>query len=80
MASDSYNLGWLLGSDFLLFFFACLEATKPISLMFTFAEIFTILMGLYMFSSPYIPVRFSLLRRSITCFGVNVMYYVLKLY
>ena len=52
-------LGWLIRAGFLPFLFACLEATETISLMFTFADMFTILKGLEMFSSPAMPVRYS---------------------
>ena len=46
VASGWENLGWLLRADFLNFFLDCLEATEPISLMFIFAEMFTVLKGL----------------------------------
>ena len=80
MASDWENLGWFLRSYSPTFFFSCLETTEPISLVFTFAEMFTILKGLEMFSNPAIPVRSSLLQGSLTCFGVTVRSSVLKLY
>ena len=59
VASVWDDLGWLLRADLLHFFFACLEATKTISWIFTFAEIFTILKGLEMFYGTAMPVRSS---------------------
>ena len=41
---------------------------------------FNVLKGLEMFSSPYMPVRYSLLLVILTCFGVTVGSYVLKSY
>ena len=74
------NLGWLLRPDFINFFFACLEATEPISRIFTFVEIFTILKGLEMFSSPDMTVRSYLLQVSLSCFGMTVRSSRLKSY
>ena len=80
MASDWENLKWLLRADFLPFLFAFLEAIKTISLMFIIEEMFTILKGLGVFSSPDMPVRYYLLHGSLTCFGVTVSSSVLKSY
>ena len=54
------------------FFFAYLDTTEPISLMFVLTEIFTILKGLDMISIPYMPLRSSSLHVSLTCLGVSV--------
>ena len=62
------------------FFFACLEATELISMMFTFAEVFTVLKMLEIFSSPAIPARSSLLLISMACFDITVRSSVLKSY
>ena len=70
----------MLRSDFLPFFFVCIEATEPISRISTLAEIFTVLKGLEMFSSPAITVRFLSLHGSLTFFGVTVIYSGLKSY
>ena len=70
----------LLRADFLPFFFAWLEATETISRIFTFAEIFAVLKGLEMFSSPAMPMRSSSLQGSLTFFGVTVSSSGLKLY
>ena len=48
--------------------------------MFIFSEIFTVLKGLDMFSSPDMPVRSYLLLGSLACFGVTLRFSVLKLY
>ena len=79
-ASGWNNLGWWLREDFPLSLFACLEAKDPISLMFTFGEMFTVLKGSEIFSSPDIPARYSSFLGSLTCFGVMVRYSVLKSY
>ena len=50
------------------FFFAWLEATETISLMFTLRYMFTVLKGLEMFSSPAKPVRYSSLLGSMAFF------------
>ena len=60
------------------FFFAFLEVTEPISLMFTFEEMFTVLKGLEMFSSTTMRVRYYLLLGSLACFGVTVISSMLK--
>ena len=62
------------------FLFACLEATEPISLVFIFSEMFTVLKGLEMFSSLAMPERSSLLLGIMTFFGVTVIFSVLKSY
>ena len=80
VASDWGNLGFLLRADFLPFFFACLEATDPISWMCTFADMFNVLKGLEMFYSTAMPVRYYSLHGSLTCFGVTVRSSRLKLY
>ena len=80
VASVWDNLVLLLISDFLHFSFAFLEAIELISLIFTLADIFTVLTGLEMFSSPDMPVRSSSLQGSLTCFGVTVRSSGLKLY
>ena len=52
--------------------------TEPISLMFTFEEMFTVLKGLEMFSSTTMCVRYYLLLGSLACFGVTVISSMLK--
>ena len=53
------NLVWRFSANFIPFFFACIEATDPISQMFVFAEMFTALKGLEIFSSPAITLHYS---------------------
>ena len=60
------------------FFFACLEATNPISLIFTFAEMFTVLKGLDMFYGPAMHVRYYSLQGSLKHFVITVRSSVLK--
>ena len=71
---------WGDDSDQNFYFPPPLEATEPISLMFMFSEMFTVLKGLGMFSSPDMPVRSSSLLLILACFGVTVGYSILKLY
>ena len=80
MESRWDNLGLLLSVDFLPFFFVCLGATYLISLMFMLAEMFTILKGLEILSSPTVPVKSYLLLGRLMCFGVTVRSYVLNSY
>ena len=73
-------MGWLIRADFTLFFFSYLEVTETISLMFIFADMFTVLKELEIFSSPDMPVRSYSLHSSLTCFGVTVRSSILKSY
>ena len=43
------NFGWLIKADLLPFFSDFLEATDTITIMFTFADMFTFLKGLDIF-------------------------------
>ena len=48
--------------------------------MITFAYMFTVLKGLWIFSSSAMPVRYSSFLESLTCFGVTVRSSGLKSY
>ena len=74
------DFGRMLCADFLPFFFAFLEATDPISLIFVLAAMFTIFKLLEIFSSPDIILRYSSLLGGLICLGVTVSSFVLKSY
>ena len=80
MESQWDNLGQLISADFPPFFFVYLGATYLISLMFMLTDMFTILKGLEILSSPTVPVKSYLLLGRLMCFGVTVRSYVLNSY
>ena len=70
----------MISANFLTFFLAFIEAMDPISLIFVFAEMFTVLKWFEMFYSPIMTLHYSSLLGILTFLGVTKSSFVLKLY
>ena len=70
----------MLSSDFLPFFISCLGDMELISLIFVLTEMFTVLKGYYMVSSPAMIYQCYLFLGVSMCLGETDISLVLKLY